>query len=61
MKDTKNDKYPIGKYVVGYFGWRTHTIGTETPGKFGFPSPRIIPDIGSLPKSLALGALGMPG
>lgn len=61
MKETKNNKYPVGKHVVGYFGWRTHTIATENPGKFGFPPPRVIPDIGGLSPSLALGVLGMPG
>lgn len=61
MRETKNTKYPVGKHVIGYFGWRTHTIANEKPGKFGFPAPRIIPDIGNLPISLTLGVLGMPG
>lgn len=59
--ESKNDKYPVGEFVVGSFGWRTHTIGTEKNGKFGFPAPRLVPDIGNLPKSLMLGVLGMPG
>lgn len=59
--ESKNGKYPVGEYVVGNFGWRTHTIATEKAGRLGFPPPKVLPDIGNLPKSLALGVLGMPG
>jgi prostaglandin reductase 1 len=59
--ESKNEKYPVGKYVVGEFGWRTHTVASETPGSFfNFP-PRVLQGYGDLPKSLALGILGMPG
>ncbi|XP_023022660.1 prostaglandin reductase 1 [Leptinotarsa decemlineata] len=56
ITESKNSKYPIGKYVIGNFGWRTHTI---SDGKLG--EPMILPDFGKLPLSLGLGVLGMTG
>lgn len=58
--DSKNKNFPVGKHVVGNFGWRTHTVATTdvTPGTM---PPYILPDIGDLPLSLGLGVLGMPG
>ncbi|XP_050315137.1 prostaglandin reductase 1-like [Anthonomus grandis grandis] len=53
--ESKNPKYPVGKYVIGQYGWRTHTIVS------GNEFTRILPDLGGLPSSLALGILGMPG
>ncbi|KAJ8927849.1 hypothetical protein NQ314_019651 [Rhamnusium bicolor] len=59
--ESKNSNYPEGKYVVGEFGWRTHTVSTGESLANGFPGAWLIPDIGDLPLSLALGVLGMPG
>ncbi|KAJ3647791.1 hypothetical protein Zmor_019651 [Zophobas morio] len=59
--ESKNSKYPVGKYVVGEFGWRTHTIVDDTPNPRGFPSAWLIPDPEGLPLSFSLGVLGMPG
>ncbi|CAH1154447.1 unnamed protein product, partial [Phaedon cochleariae] len=59
--ESKNSKFPEGKHVVGEFGWRTHTISTGKQLPNGFPGAWLIPDIGKLPLSLALGVLGMPG
>ncbi|XP_018566877.1 prostaglandin reductase 1 [Anoplophora glabripennis] len=58
--ESKNPKYPVGKYVEARFGWRTHTI---SDGKriSEWSSPMILPDFGDLPISLGLGVLGMPG
>lgn len=58
--ESKNPKYPVGKYIVASFGWRTHTIsdGKRTSGS---DNPRLLPDFGNLPISLGLGVLGMPG
>ncbi|XP_043285871.1 prostaglandin reductase 1-like [Venturia canescens] len=61
--ESKNSEYPVGKSIVGYFGWRTHTI-VNVEQEDGSPlqqKPYIIPEFGDLPASLALGVLGMPG
>ncbi|KAF2900199.1 hypothetical protein ILUMI_05994 [Ignelater luminosus] len=59
--DSKSKQYPVGKYVVGQFGWRSHTITSEEEAKDPELSVRVLPDFGSLPLSLGLGVLGMPG
>ncbi|XP_011690434.1 PREDICTED: prostaglandin reductase 1-like [Wasmannia auropunctata] len=61
--ESKNPDFPVGKRVVGNLGWRTHTIVNEKTAKDATfqQSPYILPDIGDLPSSLALGVLGMPG
>jgi prostaglandin reductase 1 len=53
--ESKNPKYPVGKHVVGEFGWRTHTISDGKDGIFPVLNPE------GLPLSLSLGVLGMPG
>ncbi|XP_028144094.1 prostaglandin reductase 1 [Diabrotica virgifera virgifera] len=52
--ESKNAKYPPGKYVVGTFGWQTHTVSNDE-------RLRLVPDLEGLPPSLCLGVLGMPG
>ncbi|XP_063978563.1 prostaglandin reductase 1-like [Diachasmimorpha longicaudata] len=62
--ESKNPNYPVGKRVVGWLGWRSHTIldGKAFPGAAVMDQiPYIIPDFGDLPPSLALGIAGMPG
>ncbi|CAG9865277.1 unnamed protein product [Phyllotreta striolata] len=59
--ESKNPKFPAGRHIVGEFGWRTHTVSNGKPLSTGVPTAWLIPDIGDLPKSLALGVLGMPG
>ncbi|XP_050315135.1 prostaglandin reductase 1-like [Anthonomus grandis grandis] len=60
--ESKNPKFPVGKYVVGQYGWRTHTIASDnSDGDFSGLPTTILPDLGGLPLSLALGVLGMPG
>ncbi|KAG5888044.1 hypothetical protein JTB14_032853 [Gonioctena quinquepunctata] len=58
---SRNPNFPVGKHVLGYFGWRTHTISNGThPEKDKIPT--LIPEeFGDLPLSLALGVLGRPG
>jgi len=55
VTESKNEKFPVGSYLFGHFGWRTHTVSSDDV------EPYILPDLIDLPRSLALGALGMPG
>jgi len=62
--ESKHPDFSVGKRVIGYFGWRTHTIinpKLDESDKMIIQVPYILPDIGDLPASLALGVLGMPG
>lgn len=61
--ESKNPDFPVGKRIVGYLGWRTHTIINPQRSEFEFLSqrPMLVSDIGNLPLSLYLGMLGMPG
>jgi prostaglandin reductase 1 len=55
--ESKDKNFPVGKRVVGSFGWRSHTIS-----KAGDESqPYLVPDTAGLPVSAAVGLLGMPG
>uniref|UniRef100_A0A182PV86 Prostaglandin reductase 1 n=1 Tax=Anopheles epiroticus TaxID=199890 RepID=A0A182PV86_9DIPT len=54
-----NDRFPVGATVFGQFGWRTHTVCD--PARLEKDKPYVLPDFGTLPKSLGLGVLGMPG
>ncbi|XP_018328857.1 prostaglandin reductase 1 [Agrilus planipennis] len=60
--DSKNPKFPIGKYIYGNFGMRTYTIGPlKDDDPYGMPPQYILPDFNSYPYSYGLGILGMPG
>ncbi|KYQ57274.1 Prostaglandin reductase 1 [Trachymyrmex zeteki] len=60
--ESKNPDFPVGKRIVGYLGWRTHTIlNPNIHQSFSEQKPYLLPDIGDLPSSLGLGMLGMPG
>ncbi|RLU23620.1 hypothetical protein DMN91_003826 [Ooceraea biroi] len=68
IMESKHPDFPVGKRVIGYLGWRDYTI--VGPSNFSKVSQNtllpvgridILPDIGDLSPSLALGALGMPG
>ncbi|VTJ75213.1 prostaglandin reductase 1-like [Marmota monax] len=54
--ESKNSAFPKGTVVLAYLGWTTHTI---SDGKGLEKLPTDWPD--SLPLSLALGTVGMPG
>ncbi|XP_028158097.1 prostaglandin reductase 1-like [Ostrinia furnacalis] len=59
---SRHDKFPVGKYVAGSFGWRTHTIcKPEAPPRLGFLPLTLLPDLSPHCVSLGLGILGMPG
>nr|XP_031841678.1 prostaglandin reductase 1-like isoform X2 [Nomia melanderi] len=62
--ESKNPEFPVGKRVIGYMGWRTHTIVNQE--EFAKPEtmnllPIILPDIEEYSPSLGLGALGIIG
>uniref|UniRef100_A0A336LLS4 Prostaglandin reductase 1 n=1 Tax=Culicoides sonorensis TaxID=179676 RepID=A0A336LLS4_CULSO len=58
--ESKNEKFTVGSYLYGHFGWRTHTIfNPDVKDIFG--EPYLLPDWSPLPRSLGLGVLGMPG
>ena len=54
VTESKNKDFAVGDMVVGFFGWRTHTI---SDGKNAHKLDPSIP----LRTSTALGILGMPG
>lgn len=61
--ESKNPNWPVGKKVLCYVGWVTHSVfnpdkdvGTAIRYK-----PTLLTDLGDLPPSLAIGVLGMPG
>ncbi|KAM5191584.1 prostaglandin reductase 1-like [Mantella aurantiaca] len=54
--ESKNPAYVVGDYYVARAGWTTHFI---SDGKLLHALPSNWPE--SLPRSLALGAVGMPG
>ncbi|XP_065089074.1 prostaglandin reductase 1-like [Ochlerotatus camptorhynchus] len=58
--ESKNVAYPVGAKIFGQFGWRTHTVYNPKKAE-NEQKPYVLPDLGSLPSSLGLGVLGMPG
>ncbi|KAG5684372.1 hypothetical protein PVAND_013607 [Polypedilum vanderplanki] len=58
--ESKNENFPIGSLVFGNFGWRSLTIVDPKTFKNKYDL-YLLPDIGQLSSSLALGVLGMPG
>ncbi|CAB3385250.1 Hypothetical predicted protein [Cloeon dipterum] len=64
VSESKHKDYKSGDLVVGYFGWRSHTI-YQADKPAGTDDTKIkpykLPDFHGLSPSLALGVLGMPG
>ncbi|XP_052756404.1 prostaglandin reductase 1-like [Galleria mellonella] len=58
--ESKNDEYQVNTYVFSHSGWRDHVLLTDHPDDM-FKIKPYKPEIGYLPLSLAIGALGMPG
>ncbi|KAJ0173843.1 hypothetical protein K1T71_010992 [Dendrolimus kikuchii] len=58
--DSKNPDYPKDSYVVSHSGWRDYVVLDGQPDEI-FNIVPYKPQIESLPISLAIGALGMPG
>jgi len=59
--ESKSEKYSVGKYIVGAFGWRTHTVSDGTTNVTAFPGVWLLPKMDGLPLSLGIGALGRIG
>ncbi|XP_063879827.1 prostaglandin reductase 1-like [Scylla paramamosain] len=59
--ESKNSEWPVGSHMLVYVGWRTHTYLSYTDLRDTDKSVQQLPDLGTLPKSLGLGILGMPG
>ncbi|XP_074097548.1 prostaglandin reductase 1-like [Cotesia typhae] len=62
--ESKNDKYPVGKKIVGRLGWKTHSIinvDKNDDGSKLYFKPYLLPDLDDLPVSLGLGVLGNTG
>ena len=59
---SKNRDFQVGQKIVGYFGWRTHTVvDPQRHSKDLLGQITVLPDLGGLSPSLGLGAVGMPG
>lgn len=61
MIESKNAEFAVGAYIVGSFGWRTHTVFNPNNADDFLMRPYVLPSFGDLPLSLGLGLLGMPG
>ena len=61
--ESKNTDFPIGKRIIGFLGWRTHTIINPYCSEHDFQGrkPTLVSDIGDLSPSLYLGVLGVTG
>lgn len=54
--ESKDPEYPVGTFVVANAGWITRFVSS------GKDLQRMMPDWpNDLPRSLALGTIGMPG
>merc|ERR1712215_466986 len=59
VEDSKHPSYPKGSTIIIYAGWVER--GIAKPDEMGSGRCRKAADMGSLSKSLLLGACGMPG
>ncbi|XP_066972965.1 prostaglandin reductase 1-like [Macrobrachium rosenbergii] len=60
--ESKNPSWKVGFYLVCYPGWRSHThITAKELKEGGVVAYTPLPDTAPLPRSVALGVLGMPG
>lgn len=58
--ESKNPEYPVSMNVVSHSGWRDYVVlNGERDHTFGIKP--YDPQVGDLPLSMAVGALGMPG
>ncbi|KAF2367758.1 Alcohol dehydrogenase C-terminal [Trinorchestia longiramus] len=58
--ESRNTECPVGSYVLAYPGWRSLSLipkkHTKDPSLF-----TVLPQLGDIPRSAALGVLGLPG
>ncbi|CAG9102774.1 unnamed protein product [Plutella xylostella] len=61
--ESKHPEYAVGAWVMGHFGWRTHTVAAPAAAASCAQQPYVypLPDFGDLPPSLGLGVLGRVG
>ncbi|XP_049877904.1 prostaglandin reductase 1-like [Pectinophora gossypiella] len=58
--ESKNKEFPVNSYVVSHSGWCDYVVLNDQPDEI-FSIKPYQPDLGNLSRSLAIGALGMPG
>lgn len=61
VTESKNSEWPVGSYMLVSMGWRTHSHLTAADLRDSTKNVQRLPDFGKLPRSTALGILGMPG
>ncbi|KAK4885641.1 hypothetical protein RN001_001912 [Aquatica leii] len=61
ITDSKSKEYPVGTFIVGAFGWRTHTVSNGKSNVSAYPGVWKVPDLKKLPLSLAIGMVGRVG
>ena len=60
ITESRHSRFPEGAFIVGNFGWRTHTV-VDPDAYDAFHPTYLLPPLGPLPRSLGVGHLGMPG
>ncbi|KAK9886585.1 hypothetical protein WA026_017514 [Henosepilachna vigintioctopunctata] len=60
--ESKSSRFPPGRHIVGYYGWKTHHIYEESVVAAMALPPWLIPeDYNDIPLHYFLGVLGIPG
>ncbi|XP_046982371.1 prostaglandin reductase 1-like [Schistocerca americana] len=59
--ESRSPDYPVGRHVVGYWGWCDRTVVNPAAKDGEILPPMLVQNYGDLPLSLSLGVLGMPG
>ncbi|KAK4885640.1 hypothetical protein RN001_001911 [Aquatica leii] len=55
--ESRNKNFLVGQYVIGNFGWQTHTVVDLKTHEEVY----LIPEIDNVPQTFSLGVLGIPG
>lgn len=62
VQESKNAQFPVGTSVVSHNGWSDYYIADpDAPVSAAREKITKLPDLKGLPKSYAIGAVGMPG